>query len=400
MSGDGGAADPHRLRGEVAAADNARVLRILRVVDALPVRGEADALIAPLRPRLAVLRPPRPPSLTRLLFQPLDPLIVPGPVWRPATPGVPRPLLAPLAAIVVAAMGASGTEAQARLARKATLTPPVALEVGDLMWPHAAAVLRAWHPTPAFAAATRIDAAALPAVVGAVAALLDHGATLCRLAQQPDAATDPGLAGMLLTSAARGGAAALQMMLALLLAHTPDAGHALRLAESLAPASLVDGALDFLLRGFAEATGGMSGDAAAMRRAAILLDAMERQGGRRPARAAKLAVVRRRLDGACRARLEAAADGLARLLPDGAGAVDDAEVAGMEAMALEARRLEALGRRGGGVGFDDAPLRRAAEHLAASAALAPVDRLRLTEILLGPDAALALGERAGFAPGG
>ncbi len=71
--------DMHEIRAvtrEVAGADDARVMRIVATVDAMSARGPADELIVPVRHRLAALRPPRPLRFARLLFYPLDPLIV------------------------------------------------------------------------------------------------------------------------------------------------------------------------------------------------------------------------------------------------------------------------------------------------------------------------------------
>jgi hypothetical protein len=408
MSGERRDGDLHRLRQDVLDADNARILRIVQVVDALPVRGEADALIAPLRSRLAVLRPARPLTLTRLLYLPLDPLIVARPHWRAGSPGIPRTLLQPLASLVTEKLGPVAAQVQARIAGRDTSATELVAAAGAVLWPDAADVLRQCHPPATFASAAAIGAEQVTPLLRAMAALLDHGAALYRLGLHPDAAADPTLAETLLAAAVRDGAAAMDMMLALLLAQTTDAGQVLRLAEDLASRSGLpapERALDFLLGAYAEgdaASERIPAGAAAMRRVAILLDGMERQPGQRPPRTAKLERVRRRLNGACRERFEVAADTLARMLPDagkaGAAAAPpgDAEVEGIEAAALELRRLEAVGRRVGGAGFDDTPLRRAAERLAAAGSLPPVDRLRLAEILLGPDAALALAERAGL----
>ena len=72
----------HDVARTLNAARDEQLARVVAVVDALPARGAADTLIAPLRPRLATLRPTRPLNLTRLLFTPLDPLIVPSAEWR------------------------------------------------------------------------------------------------------------------------------------------------------------------------------------------------------------------------------------------------------------------------------------------------------------------------------
>ena len=59
MSQDARGAELRQLKRELLAADDQRVRRLVALVDRISVRGEADSLIAPLRPRLAMLRPPR-----------------------------------------------------------------------------------------------------------------------------------------------------------------------------------------------------------------------------------------------------------------------------------------------------------------------------------------------------
>jgi hypothetical protein len=53
------------IQTSLAHAADAQIARVVAMVDAMPERGSADALIAPLRPRLAALRPTRPLSFTR-----------------------------------------------------------------------------------------------------------------------------------------------------------------------------------------------------------------------------------------------------------------------------------------------------------------------------------------------
>src|SRR5271165_6163640 len=90
----------------LAAARDEQIMQVVAMVDAMPNRGPADQLIAPLRPRLAHLRPPRPLRFARLLFTPLDPLIVSAARWRPEQPTIPRTVIPFLAAAVEAVLGA------------------------------------------------------------------------------------------------------------------------------------------------------------------------------------------------------------------------------------------------------------------------------------------------------
>ncbi len=397
-----------RLRQDVLDAEDARLLRIVHFVDRLPDRGDADALLAPLRPRLEVLRPPRPLNLRRLMFLPLDPLIVAPQRWKPGALGIPRTVLPPLIAAVLKAIGPVAADVQARIDGHQMLNADVVLDAGEVLWPAAAAALAGDGLTLALPAGNSIDAADVSALLRPIGCVLAHGAAIYRSGVQPDGSADPADIELLLAAAARHSAIALEMMLAVLLAQTFDAGQHLRLAEELAarhghPAP--DRALDFVLGAYGDAGVAEDGIAAgtdAMRRAAILMDGMERRPAQRPAQSARLERLRQRLDRTCRQRFEARADRLGRAAPHRAKQIADAEVGGIEHAALELRRLEALARRVGGAGFDDTPMRRAAERLAAAAWLTPVDRLRLAEILLGPDAALALADLAdlGADPGG
>jgi hypothetical protein len=78
---------------------------VLALIDDLSERGEADALIAPLRGRLAGLRPRRKLGLTRLLFTPLNPIIVDAANWSAAALSIPRTALAPLGGQVRQGLG-------------------------------------------------------------------------------------------------------------------------------------------------------------------------------------------------------------------------------------------------------------------------------------------------------
>ena len=102
--GSQSALDVRELQRRLVRAHEAQIKRVVAMVDALPERGAADELIAPLRPRLAQLRPARPLRFCRLLFLPADPLIVPAPQWRPTSLTIPRTALDPLAVSVRDAM--------------------------------------------------------------------------------------------------------------------------------------------------------------------------------------------------------------------------------------------------------------------------------------------------------
>src|SRR5579863_4949569 len=86
-----------QIRAQLAAAQDAQIHRVIEIVDNLAKRGDADAVIAPLRARLAKLKPRRKLSFSRLLFTPFNPLIVGPSDWSRESPGIPRTALATLA---------------------------------------------------------------------------------------------------------------------------------------------------------------------------------------------------------------------------------------------------------------------------------------------------------------
>ena len=134
----------------------ARGAQVVALVDAMPQRGAADALIAPLRSRLALIAPLRPVTAMRLMFSPLDPVIVPGPGWRPGTPTVPRPALGCLGAAVMARVGPLAQAVQGMIAGRSPQAATAAgARVGVMLWPAAAAVLAAMPVPPAWTATAR-----------------------------------------------------------------------------------------------------------------------------------------------------------------------------------------------------------------------------------------------------
>jgi hypothetical protein len=140
------AAGLRELQHTLASAKDAHIERVVAIVDAMPERGSADGLIAPLRPRLAQIRPARPLRFSRLLFLPLDPLIVPAPKWRPEYLTIPRTALEPLAGSVRDAMDAELRAAVDRaIAGRTTRDAETIRKAGALLWPAAAASCAPHH---------------------------------------------------------------------------------------------------------------------------------------------------------------------------------------------------------------------------------------------------------------
>ena len=190
------------------------------------------------------------------------------------------------------------------------------------------------------------------------------------------------------------GSAALTMMLALLLRRLPRAQRLLLVADGLARPdarpSASERVLDYLLGDVrqavtAEAT--LPYAAENVRRTACMLEDLQAAADpvQRPRRLAQLREARQRLGEQCRDRLLAGAEALAA--PHGAPA-DAGDLAAMEDTARALRRLDMVGRRLGDAEVYDRALAGAAGRLITDPKLPLTTRLRLAEILLGPEAAL------------
>jgi len=391
---------------DLVDARDEQIMRVVAMVDAMNARGDADALIAPLRARLEQLRPPRRLNFGRLLFAPLDPLILAGRTWRRGTPGVPRTALAPLAAVARAAIGAADAAGiEARMEGATVANTEVVRALGAVLWPRAAAVLATAEAPADWNDSTGLQVADFKALTVPVAAVLAQASAVQEMARRAKAGTDPTdfeLEGVL-ARAMMVDAAAMTMMFALLMALLPRPERLIRIAEDLAgretdpvARAAADRAADFVLDRI-EATP-MPGPHLAhavddIRRVASVLQDLETRSAQRPTRRTRIVQLRQQFDAKCRERFVAELDSQL-LAPAGslAGAAGDM-VAAIEATARDLRRFEMVARQVGGGEAYDRQLRRAAEALkphAGEAAETFMDRVRLVEILQGPEAALAL----------
>jgi hypothetical protein len=401
-------------RGVVAARDT-QVLQVVRMVDALADRGTTDAVLDPVRPRLRAIQPARPLRFARLLFMPLDPLVVASRAWRPGTPFLPRTAL-PVLASVVRLVASPDGPAQAGiqvggLARVDTLIEgattaraDVARLAGGVLWPYAASILRhlasaepssdllgtclaSWVGHGLAKAELQPMAASLAPVLSHATALHDH-----EHAGQP--LTEAALLGML-ASAQAAGQRACATMLSLLVLRVPACAAALLEAarRSGVRQELVDTVTDSAIAWVEAEAGAQTGgvgdaDAAAICRQAELLDALSGQCG--ATRRRRLTETRSRLLAGCLDRFEEAlqaqvAAPLQALPAD--PALRDEALDAMEAASRTLRRFEMESRRlGAGARFDTLA-QRAAAAVAHAAPLSGMDRARLVEILLGGEAA-------------
>ena len=405
-----------RVRRKLTDAHDSQIARVVAMVDALPSRGVADKLIAPLRPRLAQLRPDRPLQFERLLFLPLDLLIVAPQDWSPGSPTVPRTLLAPVGEVVRVVLGDLAREIEAEILGRTTADRTIVDRVGARLWPAAAQVIAAADDTPGAWSKYGISRALQRTVTRPMAAVLEQATAIQALVVSAERGEPVGGPALLtiLDRGARHGADAWGMMLALMLCRLPRADEALRVIAikgiSAATRVAAEEAIDAVLNGI-EREGGEGGtlDTAALSDAGAeltrivgLLDGLDAEGSGiavltgndRGERHSRIAGIRRRLDATCRSRFQAGLAGelIAPMLslPPDAGS---AEILKLEGTARELRRLEMCGRRLGSQDSYSRMLQATAVEIRAirgNGALTLADRVRMVEILAGPDEALAM----------
>lgn len=390
MSGLAGAQpEIRRLRRDLTTAADDQIARIVAMMDRLPERGEADAVLEPLRPRLRTLKPPRPLNLARLLFVPLEGALVAPTAWRRGTPEVPRNAIRPIAEAVsadgsLAAIAHACATADARDAARV-------LDLGRPVWA-AAAMTLGDRPPPGWAA-TGLRDEDFRAIAGLCRAVWRNAEAI----QTAVALSEEGPPDELLRAALSpltGDAAAFQATVATLLRKAARPGGIVACASGIGPAAgpaaerALDAFLDTCMPVFA--TEDLCGTAAAARALARALEDVEGSAaGRHVDRRRRLHALRATAANACRQRY---AEVLGATLLSGGGAPDPTA---MEETARDLRRIESAGRRLGDAAAYDRSARETLEGLTRLARsktdLAErIDVARLAEILIGPDAAESL----------
>jgi hypothetical protein len=407
--------DVQALQPGLLEADDHKIRRVLAVVDGVADPAINQALLEPLRPRLATLRPVRPLRLTRLLFIPLDPLTVPLRAWHPRDPTVPRPALAPIAKIVQAGLGDLAPVIEGIIAGHKADAAQAISQAGELLWPRAAAIL-ATAPPPADWADTGLPPVAYQPLAASIAAVLRRASQLRCLAldeEQGGLATDSTAVTDILHDVTNGPITACAMVARLLLVQSP---RALPVLGCIAAAgrtaderdllrAAMDGAVSAVLTQMERDTGfvheighgPLVAAGAGLRRVLTLLREIEADksfAGHWP----RLNSIRHKLAEVCRTRFaHAVREGLVAPLAAASLPVEGPAQTALESSARELRKLETMARKVGDAAGYDALLRTASDAVLTAAdagTLTPMRKYRLIEILAGSDAAEALYSKA------
>jgi hypothetical protein len=393
-------AEIRALNRHLVSAQDAKILKVVAMVDALPQRGEADNLIEPLRARLAQLRPGRPLAVGRLLFMPLDPVLVAAPQWQRGALTVPRTVVPCLVRQVTELDPALVAEIGAQVAGGRTDDLPLVLRAGPPLWARAAELLTDSRPPADWVDATGLQLADHAALRRIVVSVLRQAPAIARQVpcNPPDraaieeliteAAAEPETMGVLISVMMHWIPGAATMILSITSAHASPTGLPGRTATERA----VEHMLDTI-----EADGVVAPDGAAgltkLRRTVSMLDELAEGSADRPARSARIAATRARIDTTCRSRFETSLQSrvlapLAAPLPQQAEASE-----ALEDAARDLRRFEQVARCINNSDAYDRMLRNTRPLLSPrpdDSAQARVDRLRLAEILLGPEQALQM----------
>ncbi len=395
------------LTRDIAGAPDPQIMRIVATVDAMMNRGSADQLVAPLRQRLKMLRPPRPLRFARLMFYPLEALIVPAAHWQRGQQSIPRTAIMPMSEHVRLIMGAEADLIQEALVGRTTADTDQISRLGRTLWPRAAQIL-AGPAIPEWWEDTELGVAAYRPLADLVVALLPQAAaldTMCSDTANGLLLPDPDAIATMVNAVARASKAALPSMLSLLLSRLPKAAPQLmRLpvgSEATTVQSAFDQAADLLLQQLDEndgveariATGSLADAGAAVNRINALLEQLDTVNIK-PKRREQLRTVRKRLDAGCRARFASGLqDEVLAPLQHMGVAPSSAELATLEAAARGLRILETEARVVAGGSAYDLLLGRATDAIRGDAMrdrLLLTDQVRLVEILAGSEAALAM----------
>lgn len=390
------------LQRTLGEARDDQVSRVLAVVDALPDRGVADALIAPFRHRLTALKPPRPLTFSRLLFMPLDPVIIAATAWRRGSLGIPRTAILPIASEVRKKLDGVAAEIDVLIAGRSADDGRAVRGAGGLLWPAAADILDRAPMPHDWASATGLNRQDHEMVAHACATILRGACEVHDIATRSADGEEivPADLGRIVV-AASANPLEVGMLLAILLTRLPTAQNVISSIGDTAGGKAewagrlaVDTAIDFMLETIETGTPAsleLYKAAQEALRIANLLDGLEQPGPCfRPSRKTRVEALRRRVDAQQRERFDLEIEEKVFRPTAALGAeANDREIEDVEAWIRDLRHFEVASRRLGGGDHYDRVLRSTAAKL-CQLQLPRVDRIRLAELMLGAEAAMRL----------
>lgn len=390
-----------RISKRTSLASDAVLQQVVAVLEAVPSRAMLDPIIEAARPRLKLLRPPRPITFTRILFMPFDGAVVPLKEWVAGSAKFPRPALQPIADALREAMGPEAEQISANLGGRNFFDLLQVDAAGRSLWAEAAR-LAPGLSLPDGLPSAGLDAAQCRELLDIAAALWRHAEPIWEAKLASFSGPSPELVIGALKGPAQEGQAVFSLALTSLLHRAQSPGSVLATAARLSPiaGNIADEKLEELQR---EPLQSLPIDDA-VRAAhlaeeyALLIKELESAppGNIKDRRA----VIRPLLDHLANLIFETTQKIYERqflpALQDPNARRRAAVVLNIEYLARALRRLEDAGRRAGAFeAFDRLRLAygqklKACLDALDGGGLQRHDIIRLTEILLGPEKAMAL----------
>ncbi|GAC1343808.1 MAG: hypothetical protein NVSMB18_20320 [Acetobacteraceae bacterium] len=376
---------------ELRSASDQQLSRVVAVVDALPERGAADALIAPVRARLAQLRPDRPLRLSRVLFTPLNAVIVATVKWRPASISVPRSALDLLGKLILAQIGTLRSELETVASQRTSSDATAIQAIGDVLWPAAGRVLQELDMPGNWTEQTGLQSRVWHEIRDGAAVVLNRAVRIEEITHTPD---NEELLQSLLKDRTGCNDAGFALVVRVLLVRHPRPTDLLRTLANLrhsgaatATEQAISATLDDLEPALEQIE--TADPTAAVGQAvqlAMMFDALDT-----PTRRTHITALRADAARLCQERLERTVQqGLLEPLT-ATSSPSSIDFPAIETTARGVRKLGAAAQRLGGQRSLERFMQLSVTAILAldSPAIDPVDRIRLLEILVGPDAALA-----------
>jgi len=403
-----------RISGSASNASDSVLRQVVAVLDAVPSRSMLDPIIAAARPRLKLLRPPRPITFARILFLPFDGALVERDEWSAGSAKFPRAAIMPLADAIRAAMGPAAEEISVNLGGRNFFDVLQVDQVGRYLWAEAAR-LAPGLTFPEGLPSVGLNATQFSELILLAASIWRHAEPIWEAKLAAFSGPSPELVTAALKGPTRESQATLSLALVSLMQKAQSPASVIRTAARLSPiaGNIADEKIDELIKA-QPVNLPIQDPVRAAHMAEEYVSLLTELGAAPPGRQTD----RRRVISPLLSKIGKVIEGAARqiaerqLLP----ALQNpnakrraAIVLNIEHLARALRRLEMAGRRSGITqGFDE--LERAyRQRLKAilnaldGGGLQRADVIRISEILLGPEKALELagpGSKATVQAGG
>jgi hypothetical protein len=386
---------------QASVASDTVLRQVVAVLEAVPSRKELDPIIAAARPRLKLLRPPRPLTFARTLFLPFDGAIVSEKAWAPGSPTFPRQALMPIANAILKAMGPAAEEINASLSGRSFLDV-LELDYGGRMLWAAAARLAPQLPFPKDATLAWLGPDAWKELLSAAGAIWRHADAIWEAKLACFSGPSAELVINALKGPAKEGSAVFGMALLSLLQQAHKPGSVLTTAARLSPLAgrIADDKIEELSRlpvPSLPSEDPVRAAHIAEEFVAFLRELEMAPQGRLKNRRELITPLFGEIGKAAAATAtEIAKEKLLPALEDPNQRHRAAAIVNIEHLARSLRRLENAGRRAGQGDDFDALRRRYGQKLRTTLKILdgggfqPVEVTRFAEILLGTEAAMAM----------